>query len=804
MILPHIKKRNIFLLLLTTFSLVFCAEKKPYKNLSSRKLADTSTKQCKICSKTSDEYSQYYKSGDTTQINMDDNNTEEYNSYYIKALINIVGNYYEKKRAEKNGASFSPDSNYKKDIFKYTYHILPLVIILGLGFLSLVVWIVWAICICKKCSCCYCNRPKCKTPSIVIAVIFYIIVSLISVYALIEQNKIFTGLADLECSVIKFTDEVLQGEKNPYPPFWAGIEKMKKSLTDISSKRGSVPSSSDLGALISQIDGKKSAVETSLQNTGVNMATAFIDSGYQLDVAKKFGSFDPDHPPSSPEDTVCYYWYKEYYSLYKSARDEMNKVKVDLGTISSDLQITNSITNANNALDSIKTEFETLEYILSDYIKENADSIDKNGKIIYALFFSLLVIFSVAITVLMLLLCCCSGKICTNLTCFQCFVKYFLHVIWNVMAFIMFLLFMGGSLFTMAGRIGEDLVGVISFLISKDNLDPGKNTIILGNVKNYLNKCFNGDGNILNEIGFDSKMDKFKELKESKLRVEEIINQFKDKTNKFVYNEYLAEIDERINYNTLDLKLIGNSDTISFSDLLTQLNTYADTNHKYENWFTTASSSPTGCITPGTTKVNYHPSKCFPTAINWVQSDPGISDVYQNLIKIETVINDAKDESTGIKSKLNQLNLDYTSFLDTEIANLQKYVDKMKSFTNIVEPYTSEDGEYFSYMNCNFLKTNAEVVLFYLKNRFGNDFFEVGVYLLIAAFSMPFAISFTILLIVISNEEIEKNKEDIIKLEERKNKKDNVLHNIKNEEISSVKNGNMTEKEHLNDKMKEM
>ena len=69
---------------------------------------------------------------------------------------------------------------------------------------------------------------------------------------------------------------------------------------------------------------------------------------------------------------------------------------------------------------------------------------------------------------------------------------------------------------------------------------------------------------------------------------------------------------------------------------------------------------------------------------------------------------------------------------------------------------------------------------------------------------MPFAISFTILLIVISNEEIEKNKEDIIKLEERKNKKDNLLHNIKNEEISSVKNGNMTEKEHLNDKMKQM
>ena len=808
-ILPYIKKRNILLLLFSTFSLVFCAEKKSFKNLSSRKLVDTSTKQCKICSKTSEEYSQYYKSGDTTKINMDDDNTEQYNSYYTKALINIVGNYYEKKRAEKNGASFNPAPNLKKNIFKYAYHILPLVIVLGLGILSLVVWIVWAICVCKKCKCCYCNRPKCKTPSIVVSLIFYIIVSLISIYALIEQDKVFTGLADLECSVIKFTDEVLQGEKNPYPPFWAGIKKMKESLADISSKISSILSS-DLGTLKTEITNAKDAFENSLNNQGNSINGAFktTSNDYQLDIAKQFGTFDPSNPPSSNEDTVCYYWYKEYNSLYSNANTEMSKVQTELGTILTDSKITESISSANNALDSIKTEFETLEYILSDYIKENADSIDKKGKIIYALFFSLLVIFSVAITVLMLLLCCCSGKICTNLSCFQCFFKYFLHVFWNVMALIMFLLFMGGSLFTMAGKIGEDLVGAISFLISKDNLDPAKNTIILGGVKNYLNKCFNGDGDILNELGFKSEMDKFKELKESKLKIEEFINQFNDKTNKFVYNEYLEEYNERINYNSPELKLLAvNSATtpssISFSELLTQLNTYANTNHKYENWLINTSSSPDACnADPANTLINYHPSKCFPTEKSWVQTEAGISDIRQKLNDIKDVIGAAKADSTGIKSFLTPLNTAYTTFLTKEIENLQKYVDKMKEFTDIVEIYTSEDGEYFSYMNCNFLKTNAEVVLFYLKNRFGNDFFELGVYLLIAAFSMPFAISFTILLIVISNEEVEKNKEDIIKFEERKNKRDSMLHNIKNEEISSIKNGNMTEKEHLNDKMK--
>ena len=114
-----------------------------------------------------------------------------------------------------------------------TYHILPLLIVLGIGILSFVVWIVWGICVCQKCKCCVCKGPKCKTPSIVLALIFYVIVLLISFYSLVERNKVFTGLADLECSILKFTDEVLEGENSPYPPYWAGIDNMRGILGQI-------------------------------------------------------------------------------------------------------------------------------------------------------------------------------------------------------------------------------------------------------------------------------------------------------------------------------------------------------------------------------------------------------------------------------------------------------------------------------------------------------------------------------------------------------------------------------------------
>jgi len=129
---------------------------------------------------------------------------------------------------------------------------------------------------------------------------------------------------------------------------------------------------------------------------------------------------------------------------------------------------------------------------------------------------------------------------------------------------------------------------------------------------------------------------------------------------------------------------------------------------------------------------------------------------------------------------------------------LGTYIDKIKTITtDIVEDYTSEDGELFSFMNCAFIKDNVEVILLYLKNSFKNDMYEVGVYLLIAAFSMPFGISFTILLIMISNDEIEANKK---KEEDLKNRKSQVglnpLQEVKVE--NNIDNGNSTEQRRLN------
>ena len=848
-LISFLNKKNCITFLLICLPFVSQTPQKEFKNLLTRVLSgdtDSSQKTSKICEKTSSKFAQYYKLDDRSVFNMDEDNTEKYDSYYVKALINIVRHYYDKKREKQNDntrilSSDEDSSDYKKNVLKYAYHILPLLIVLGIGILSFVVWIVWGICVCQKCKCCVCKGPKCKTPSIVLALIFYVIVSLISFYSLVERNKVFTGLADLECSILKFTDEVLEGENSPYPPYWAGIDNMRGILGQITGNISELKpnTENELLALKDDVNNKKAAFEDNFQNAGNIIKNDYIKTygnQYQLDIANQFGVYNKINNEALPENSVSYFWLNEYNSLAIKSKTEMDNTLESFNIILNREEIIQSLSMADTRFEEIKLEFKKLKNLIEDKILEKADKIDNTGRIIYALFFSFLIIFSVAIIIFMLLLCCCSGEVCTNLTCFQCIFKYLLHIFWNIMALFMILLFLGGSMFTISGVLGDDLVNVISFLISEDNLGSDKDTIILGNVKQYLNKCFNDDGNILEELGFSTQMESFKKIKETQLLIEEIKNQFNDKLNKFVYSEYLEELKERVNFNSEEFKLVSVNSGITpssynFVSILEKINEYSTAHGKNEKWSITSTtnnecSSSNTDETGHTNEIIYHPKKCYPTVKSWINGgDTSLTDYKQKLNDMKTLIEDANDETNtnSIKSLLNGLNTDYTNFLNSEISSLEEFVDKMEKITDIVKDYTSEDDELFSFMNCKFVKSNVEVILFYLKNSFQNDVYEVGVYLLIAAFAMPFAISFTILLIVISNEEIEKNKENFIKKSKRisvnldtnsdENKKlkyNEGKKELKNNEdlkndndITIVKNeGNITEQRRLKDDKK--
>ena len=84
----------------------------------------------------------------------------------------------------------------------------------------------------------------------------------------------------------------------------------------------------------------------------------------------------------------------EYNSIALKAKTKMDNTLSDLGSIFTNYGISlNNIPDAKIKLDEIKNEFISLKYLISDKIIEKADEIDKTGRLVYTLFFYLLMIF---------------------------------------------------------------------------------------------------------------------------------------------------------------------------------------------------------------------------------------------------------------------------------------------------------------------------------------------------------------------------------------------------------------------------
>ena len=89
----------------------------------------------------------------------------------------------------------------------------------------------------------------------------------------------------------------------------------------------------------------------------------------------------------------------------------------------------------------------------------------------------------------------------------------------------------------------------------------------------------------------------------------------------------------------------------------------------------------------------------------------------------------------------------------------QIFLDEITgSIIDIIKDGIGNSNETFSFLNGKFIKTDLKIVLKYLKYSLGEDIYTVGICLVIVGFSLILSISSTILLIVIINIDLEKNK----------------------------------------------
>ena len=217
-------------------------------------------------------------------------------------------------------------------------------------------------------------------------------------------------------------------------------------------------------------------------------------------------------------------------------------------------------------------------------------------------------------------------------------------------------------------------------------------------------------------------------------------------------------------------KEAGNpTDYLEFSYLLNLINENEITKNKKEKFDFSCSlelvcddsSAGFSPSVPDEQQKCFHPTKCIPSQRNWINDDLTLKS-YATIIKdLKEVIQKANDleiVNGGYKKNLEDLSEFYGRFLDGYIETLKVANTTIKKLTTKLNEYTGEDGGMFSFINCSFIKTNLKIILKYLKEALGGNLYTIGVCLILVGCSLILSISFTILLIIVINADIDNKK----------------------------------------------
>ena len=361
-----------------------------------------------------------------------------------------------------------------------------------------------------------------------------------------------------------------------------------------------------------------------------------------------------------------------------------------------------------------------------------------------------------------------------------------------------------GFLFGFIGTIGNDVMSIISFIVSSDNLGEGKENIIvdqLGEAKDYLDICINGNGSIIDLLNIDtSQMDSFNNITSIENQINETRNEFNEKKTFVTYSLYVDQLKARLNLSEIPILMKDtyeivlplsnqnfgdNQDTfLKFDIELNLMNRYisAPTGPNKDEQWKINSNSQNACP-PGTNNdptftspSEFNPLKCRPLNRDWI-NDAFDTEAYKFEAKIvsETLelLDDANDNSEpkSFISILNDLKTVYNDYLDQYIKALDEFKEILHKITGKLRSYINDDDSIFSFINGKFIGLNLKVMLKYLKTALGKDVKTIGICLDIVGCSLALSISSTILLIVIINIAIDENKKKKKEEEEEEQRK---------------------------------
>ena len=728
---------------------------------------DTNT----ICKKGTEELQQYYEKGDPEIIGLEKGEIKkEDEGEYITALINLI----------------SGDGDSTENIKNYIMHLIPVLIFVVITVLFLPGWLVCCICSCANCCCCCCcKKPKCKIPFYIVTCVIYALGIAISIYGLSVSDSVFVGLADTECSILKFVGEVLEGETKVELPKWGGIGNIKNIFLEtkgkinalsgdttsklITNKRNAEDAKTyfetDLDKYSKLINNEVSITDEGIYKQDLNSLTVSGKQGYYyLDIVKQFGQFDKDTKSATPDISLAKSWYEEYKAVAKNSEDQMGTVNSNYDKLIAEKKTaTDALESGISSIESIESSFDSIKDSISQAIIEYSDLIEDYGKLGFKVVFSVLMVIDAAIAAFITLRIFTQYLVCKN-GCLQCFLKSLIHILWNILALITFFTLLLGFIFTLLGTVGKDLISVFSFLVSKENLNKGNDALLLGEAATYLTTCIDGTGDLKTSLNLNiDSMNYIESLKNASDQLKIIRENTTELLNtKLAYNAYKTDFDKRINYQIDDFTLIrdtSESEPLILKTYLNGLN--GEHSGDKEEWKISCDANEHQCDSgrpSHTENICIKLSTCkTKSPTDWYNApntdNEKIVKAFIKSIQLasKTVVGDATGKTRSIAKVLQILDGKYTEFLKSQTGSINVFINTIDDLTGIFVQFAGDEGGIFSMLNCLFIGRNVKVILKYLKTSLGTNIYTVGVCLLITGIAMCVSIAFTILLNIIIN-----------------------------------------------------
>ena len=641
------------------------------------------------------------------------------------------------------------------DIKEYIKKCAKWLVFIIFGLLTIIGWIVCCVCACCGC-CCFtkcCQNKIASFVTFVLCAACYGVVAILGIYTAASANKALTGLNNTSCSLLKFVDDIINGQKRETIPHWRGIFGLEDVLNSIKNgidktiKENQATFYNSIDNYNTNIEGSQNNLD-SLGNINVDSSKSF----YQINLPSSSNFHQKTVVPTciSKWNNYLVNFTGEYNGV-KGASEEVLKnmaktfddvtgCKSNDNTGCGKSDAFDAITDSLNAVKDISKSFTSIQSDLTDPWYDVQSTINDIGKNSLKIAGSVICVFCASVCALIILfkLMNCAGKL----------FRIVIHILWNIVALTTFASFLLGGIIGLLGKIGKDLVSVMNFIISKDNLNANEPEII-GKIDkaDYLIRCLHKDGDLATELDLQNKASSIQNLNDLKESLTNLKANYSGQTKSIYPTEYNGLMEQYYTNNFYE----NNDQTKPYSvntDLETINDELKDCAQK-EVWGNETEVSSYDTVPTANACVNIYDIKNFDYSNRYdgicsANSDTIATELGNRLEKItdffttNTQIKNLKDTEKNLMNSMDGIYINLNKAIDTSLKIISAITDKLNE--NV-----GEDGQLWGMINCKFMGEGLKVLLKNIHDGLGTRFVNLGSVLASMAFLEAFAIIFTLI-----------------------------------------------------------